>query len=376
MGLYTGNGDGGMTSLLNTKNVSKGDDRIELLGTIDELNSHIGVVKSNEKSGRLVDAYNRIQKNLMRMMAGIADPYHKDYKISADEVQFLEQEIDYFEGMFARKKDFVLPGETAVSAQLDVTRTVTRRAERKMIIATKKFGGDMTARQYLNRLADYFYIVARYQDYLGGAEGGGYTRHEYDKTGRKLADGTASAGTVAQSVDMNVNMQAIATDSSTTKPAVKKGLDQDAIVNAVLSNLSIPHSINLEQSKRLIERLEAHCKEIGLDAVLCVCGPEGTVKAVHCMDDAFLVSFDVALKKAYTAVAVKMSTLELNQIAQPGGTFYGVDKMDNGKITLIGGGIPLMIEGRLIGGLGVSGGTGEQDHAVAEYGLRILSEIL
>lgn len=373
MGLYTGNGDGGMTSLLNTKNVSKGDDRIELLGTIDELNSHIGVVKSHEKSGRLVDAYNRIQKNLMRMMAGIADPYHKDYKISVDEVQFLEQEIDYFEGMFARKKDFVLPGETAVSAQLDVTRTVTRRAERRMIIVTKKFGGDMTARQYLNRLADYFYIVARYQDYLGGAEGGGYTRHEYDEAGHRMNDSDTAIAQEGQAAAIGGRTGTVA-----MKPAVtgNKALDQDAIVNAVLSNLSIPHSINLEQSKRLIERLETHCKEIGLNAVLCVCGPEGTVKAVHCMDDAFLVSFDVALKKAYTAVAVKMSTIELNQIAQPGGTFYGVDKMDNGKITLIGGGIPLKIEGRLIGGLGISGGTGEQDHAVAEYGLHILSEIL
>ncbi|MDD7268168.1 MAG: cob(I)yrinic acid a,c-diamide adenosyltransferase [Lachnospiraceae bacterium] len=340
MGLYTGNGDGGMTSLLNTKNISKGDDRIELLGTIDELNSHIGVVKSHEKSSRLTENYNRIQKNLMKLMAAVADPFQKDYKLSADEVKFLESEIDYFEGLFARKKDFILPGETERSAELDVTRTVARRAERRMIVAAKKFGGDMTARQYLNRLADYFYIMARYQDYLGGIPGGGRTRHEYDDSGRRAAD------------------------------------VEQTIVNAVLNQLTIPHSINLEQAKRLIERLEEHCREIGLDAVLCVCGPEGTVKAVHCMDNAFLVSFDAALKKAYTAVAVKMPTLELNKIAQPGGTFYGVDKMDNGKITLIGGGIPLKLDGCLIGGLGVSGGTGEQDHAVAEFGLHILSEIL
>ena len=55
----------------------------------------------------------------------------------------------------------------------------------------------------------------------------------------------------------------------------------------------------------------------------------------------FLVSFDVATKKAYTSVAVKMSTKELSVLAQPGGTFYGVDKMDNGKIVIFGGGVPL-----------------------------------
>ena len=91
---------------------------------------------------------------------------------------------------------------------------------------------------------------------------------------------------------------------------------------------------------------------------------------------AFLVSFDVAMKKAYTAVAVKMSTMELSKIAQPGGTFYGVDKLDGGKIVIFGGGIPLKSGNTIIGGLGISGGTGEEDHSLAEYGQSVLNEIL
>ena len=67
------------------------------------------------------------------------------------------------------------------------------------------------------------------------------------------------------------------------------------------------------------------------------------------MDGAFLVSFDVATKKAYTSVAVKMSTQELSVLAQPGGTFYGVDKMDNGKIVIFGGGVPLKVGDTIIG---------------------------
>ena len=63
--------------------------------------------------------------------------------------------------------------------------------------------------------------------------------------------------------------------------------------------------------------------------------------------------------KAYTSVAVKMSTKELSVLAQPGGTFYRVDKMDGGKIVIFGGGIPLKVDSRIIGGLGISGGTGE-----------------
>ena len=94
------------------------------------------------------------------------------------------------------------------------------------------------------------------------------------------------------------------------------------------------------------------------------------------MDGAFLVSFDVAMKKAYTSVAVKMSTMELSKLAQPGQTFYGLEGLDGGKIVIFGGGVPLIWQGAIIGGLGISGGTGEEDHSLAEYALSILPEVL
>ena len=114
----------------------------------------------------------------------------------------------------------------------------------------------------------------------------------------------------------------------------------------------------------------------GKQAVIAVCGPDGNPIAVHVMDGAFLVSFDVAVKKAYTSVAVKMSTMELSKLAQPGQTFYGVDKMMDGKIVIFGGGVPLTHNGMIIGGLGISGGTGEEDHSLAEYALSVLEEVL
>ena len=82
------------------------------------------------------------------------------------------------------------------------------------------------------------------------------------------------------------------------------------------------------------------------------------------------------MKKAYTAVAVKMSTMELSKLAQPGKTFYGVDKLDGGKIVIFGGGIPLKSGDTIIGGLGISGGTGKEDHSLAEYGLTVLRDII
>ena len=94
------------------------------------------------------------------------------------------------------------------------------------------------------------------------------------------------------------------------------------------------------------------------------------------MDGAYLVSYDVAVKKAYTSVAVKMSTRELGELAGPGGTFYGVDTLESGKIAIFGGGVPLKCGNTIIGGLGISGGTSEEDHSLAEYGLTVLRDII
>ena len=154
------------------------------------------------------------------------------------------------------------------------------------------------------------------------------------------------------------------------------GAVNEAVIQEVLKRMGIQGRITLASAKRLIEKIEQEAERRGKKAVIAVCGPDGNPIAVHVMDGAFLVSFDVATKKAYTSVAVKMSTKELSVLAQPGGTFYGVDKMDNGKIVIFGGGVPLKVGDTIIGGLGISGGTGEEDHSLAEYGLSVLNEVL
>ena len=87
----------------------------------------------------------------------------------------------------------------------------------------------------------------------------------------------------------------------------------------------------------------------GKQAVIAVANAQGNPVAVHVMDGAFLVSYEVAVRKAYTAVAVKMPTAELARLVQPGGTFYGLQNLD--RIVTFGGGVPLYENGVLIGGL-------------------------
>lgn len=348
MNIYTKNGDKGTTDLVRTKNVSKSDDRIGLVGTIDELTSHIGVVKTMLTDGDTIRMLEKIQETLITVMAGVADSYNREYHINDDKTQLLEEEIDRMEGLFDRPKKFILPGGTRLSAETDVARTVARRAERALASVGVKFGADTGAKKYMNRLADYLYVLARYED-------------------------AKNSGKAEESVKTEQNSRA---ESEKRMEENRNTSVSEAVIQEVMKRMGIQGKITLESAKRLIEKIEKEAARQGKKAVIAVCGPDGNPIAVHVMDGAFLVSFDVAMKKAYTSVAVKMSTKELSVLAQPGQTFYGVDKMDGGKIVIFGGGVPLKVGDTIIGGLGVSGGTGEEDHALAEYGLSVLNEVL
>ena len=129
--------------------------------------------------------------------------------------------------------------------------------------------------------------------------------------------------------------------------------------------------INLQTAKALMELIEYRAKQLSMSAVIAICTPEGNMLAVHAMDESFLLSFEVAMKKAYTAVALKMSTMELKELTKQGGTFEGLES-SMPQVIAIGGGIPLIIDGEIVGGLGISGGTGEDDHNLAEFGQEAL----
>lgn len=164
MKIYTKTGDKGTTSLMNGISVSKSDDRIELLGTIDELSSHIGLAKVLAEDA-LKESLSHIQRNLIQIMAGVANPRDLNYRFSSEETEALEQAIDETENAFPRAKEFILYGGCEQSARLDVARAVARRAERRFRKVAQNYGADAKAVQYINRLSDYLYVCARYADY-------------------------------------------------------------------------------------------------------------------------------------------------------------------------------------------------------------------
>ena len=152
-------------------------------------------------------------------------------------------------------------------------------------------------------------------------------------------------------------------------------LTKEIVVQEVLKRIQTMDRVTLDIAKKLIEKIEGYATSVGKKAVVAVCGPDGNPVAVHVMDGAFLVSFDVAVKKAYTSASVKMSTMELSKLIQPGATFQGLDKLQGDKMVFFGGGVPLMRNGVLMGALGVSGGTGEQDDVVAQYGVKLFEQM-
>jgi uncharacterized protein GlcG (DUF336 family) len=93
------------------------------------------------------------------------------------------------------------------------------------------------------------------------------------------------------------------------------------------------------------------------------------------MDGTLPVSTELAVSKAYTAAAVRMPTHKLGELAQPGGELYGIQHTHNGRIVLFGGGYPLCVAGQVVGGIGVSGGTVEQDMRVAEPAVNLLHDV-
>ena len=128
-------------------------------------------------------------------------------------------------------------------------------------------------------------------------------------------------------------------------------------------------SITLSYAREISRAVMAEAERIGVKAVVCVSDCAGTPVLVERMDDAFVASYDVAVNKAFTVVALKMSTINLKPLAQPGGSLYGIQFTNGGRIVIFGGGEPLVdSDGFIIGGLGVSGGSEEQDTALAEFG--------
>ena len=153
-------------------------------------------------------------------------------------------------------------------------------------------------------------------------------------------------------------------------------INMENTVRDIIRRMKASSTMNLKLALALIERVEAKAEEMGVKAVVAVSDASGRPVAGHCMDGASIGSFDVALNKTYTSVAFQMSTAKLAELAAPGGSLYGIQFTNEGKIVIFGGGEPLYLDDVMVGAIGVSGGTAEQDTYLGAYGKDCLKQLL
>ncbi len=305
MRVYTKTGDDGTTGLCSGERVSKSHPQIEAVGTLDELTSHLGNLRSMIQKGPMARELMRIQETLILVMSEIASTRAGKWQQKED-IRFLESCIDSYEEQAGGFTKFILPGGNPVAAQFDIARAVARRAERE-VIKCEVVRSDI--KKYINRLSDYLYMAARLIDKV------------FEET-------------------MKTN------------------------------NQTITQELNLEMANSIIERVKAYAVYKGIQVVIAVVSKEGNPISVQAMDDAFVISYELAVKKAFTAAALKMPTHELARLTASGAQFEGLEGMLDAKIVTLGGGCPIKVNGKVIGAVGVSGGAAAEDIDFAQYGAK------
>lgn len=171
--VYTKTGDAGMTSLVGGVRISKADVRLEAYGTVDELNSCIGLLATAVSDDDILETLYRIQSNLFNVGTHLATdqsqtPLYESAKLAESEVEFIEGEIDKILSELPEKLGFVLPGGGRAGALAHVCRTVCRRAERRALALAEKATVGEEIIKYLNRLSDYFFVLAKKLNIIDG----------------------------------------------------------------------------------------------------------------------------------------------------------------------------------------------------------------
>ncbi|MDO5115147.1 MAG: cob(I)yrinic acid a,c-diamide adenosyltransferase [Synergistaceae bacterium] len=324
--LYTKTGDKGTTGLVGGSRVSKADGRVECYGTIDEAGSMLGLAYSQSSTAYVRESVRAIQGRLFALAAELASDEKGLEKlrdrIGEADISFLEGIVDKCTETTGPQRSFVIPGVNPASAALHVARTIVRRAERAITRCNENmrpgavFFRDELLR-YVNRLSDAVYALARYEE------------------------------TLASERELRLKVEEL----------VKKEMQKK------FSGGDEPFT--LENMKRMAEAAEKKAKEMGVPIVFAAVDMGGNPVLLHRMEGSLLASIDIALNKAYTAASLKMSTDALGKISRPGEFLYGVQNTNQNRIVIFGGGFPYKYKGEIVGAIGVSGGTVDEDMEIA-----------
>lgn len=321
-GIYTKRGDAGETSLYGGSRVAKDDLRVESYGTLDEANAMLGVAYAQLSDEQTKASVRLIQQKLFVVGAELAsDPKGISMlkeKIGEEDIRTLEQIVDRCYQTVAKQTEFVIPGVNTASASLHVARTIIRRAERLIAALAREQSVRKELSSYVNRLSDAIYSLARYEE----------------------------------------TMDEINQIKEMTRAILKAECGRHE-----------GSEFSLEMLKKLAAYAEEKANEIGVPIVFSACDAGGNLVLMHRMEGSLLGSIDISANKAYTACAFKMPTDRLGTLATPDQPLYGIQNTNDGKVVLFGGGYPYYCGDKVVGGIGVSGGSVEEDMCIAQYAL-------
>jgi ATP:cob(I)alamin adenosyltransferase len=318
LNIFTKRGDAGKTSLYGGTEVFKDDPRVWCYGTVDEANSVLALIYSSLEFDDLKTTVRTVQNKLFIVGAELAGDEKQREKNSAviveEDVRNLEELIGGYTEEFGKVTGFSLPGETPVSSLFHLARTVVRRAERHVVSLSREEYVSPVLLKYLNRLSDALYVLAKTEVYRG------FIKRVVKKL-KELAmgehDGAGNGGTI----------------------------------------------FTAELCEKLRQAAQAESARIGVPVSLAIADEGGNPVYFYRIPNAILVSIKVATNKAYTAVAMKQPSGNLYDLCVSGGSLHGLNTADP-DIVVFGGGFPLFINGRLAGGIGISGGTVPEDEQI------------
>ena len=332
--VYTRSGDKGQTGLFGGNRISKDDIRVDAYGTMDEASSAIGMAHAATKDEDIKKILHRIQERILVLGAELAsDEKGRSMlvdKITADDITFMEEKMDYYLRIVGPQKAFVIPGVNQSSAALHFARTVVRRGERRIVTYQGESPEEVRPEmvKFANRLSDLLFVLARTEELAEGIR----------QTAKKILE-----------------------------------QNQEPLAEAPYTPQDYDHAEKLlVAAKRIAAGARVKAEAMKVPVVVAVVDKGGNLAYYERMEDSLLASIDIAINKAWTANALKIPTQIVNDLAKESSDLFGIQSTNQGRIVTFGGGFPLIVDGEQIGAIGISGGSVDQDVEIAKAGLKVL----
>ena len=393
--VYTRTGDKGDTGLFGGSRVPKQSLRVEAYGTVDEANAALGAAKAMLPAGQWRRRVHDVQQRLFVLAAELAsDPEGATIlanKINADDITDLEHLIDDCLAVTGPQREFVVPGRDDRSGAFHQARTVVRRAERRVLTLAETEPVRPELITYLNRLSDAVYSLARLAETWRDEE---IERIVRDAVAKVL--GTPSEQAQPDRDEGAVRVETTRQPKNRPNPGhhgfdtASSPSEQAGSTNFTRAKLAQPDGeplgersasapsrgrtpirrFDLAAAKRIAERAEARSAELGVPVVIAAADAGGNLMLLHRIEGALLASIEIAINKAWSAVAFQAPTATLGPLATGDGPLPGLADTNSGRVVLFGGGVPVHVDGELAGAIGISGGTAEQDVDIATFALQ------